>query len=138
MNAARARHLLRRVPTALEAAVLLTGASVGVRVLPSVRTTRLLGRPGPVVAEDRGRPDPRAWVVGAAVERVARLLPWKPKCLPQAIAARAMLRRRGIPSHGHLGVVGTEPLSAHAWVTVDGRVVQGGPVAHATEVALLR
>ncbi len=49
-----------------------------------------------------------------------------------------MLRRRGIASAGHLGVVGTAPLSAHAWVTVRGRVVQGGPVTHATEVALLR
>lgn len=73
--------------------------------------------------------------MGRAVERVARVLPWRPKCLPQAIATRWMLRRRGISSVGHLGVTDTQPMAAHAWVTVSGAVVQGGPVAHATEVA---
>lgn len=69
---------------------------------------------------------------------MAAILPWRPKCLAQAIATRIMLRRRGIDSRGHLGVVDTQPMSAHAWVTVGEEVVQGGPVDHATELAVLR
>ena len=68
------------------------------------------------------------------VERVARILPWRPRCLPQAIATRRMLNRRMITNRGHLGVVGTAPLSTHAWVTVDGAVVQGGPISHVREL----
>jgi hypothetical protein len=32
-------------------------------------------------------------------------------------------------------VTSTEPPEAHAWVTVDGVVVQGGPVNQVTELA---
>ena len=99
----------------------------------------LLGTPhatsspeAPVSAESS--PDSRAARVGRAVERVARVLPWRPPCLPQAIATRRMLRRRHISSRGHLGVVGTAPLSTHAWVTVHGAVVQGGPLPHVEEL----
>lgn len=74
-------------------------------------------------------------LVGRAVTRVARRLPWHPACLPQAVATRAMLRRRGIECVSHVGVVRTEPFQAHAWVTVNGCVVQGSPITHATELA---
>ena len=66
------------------------------------------------------------------------MLPWRPNCLPQAIATRAMLRRRRIACDAHLGVLSTSPFEAHAWITVRGHVVQGGPVTGATEVAALR
>ena len=49
-----------------------------------------------------------------------------------------MLRRRGVACVAHLGVTGTEPFAAHAWITVRGTVVQGGPVRKAVEVARLR
>jgi hypothetical protein len=53
------------------------------------------------------------------------------------MAARGMLRRRGIPGELHLGIASTAPLSAHAWLTVGGHVVQGGPVRHFTPLATL-
>lgn len=122
-----------------EAAVALTLATVGIRALPRRTRARLLGTAS-AVREDvaAGAVDPRARGVGRAVERVASALPWHPSCLPQAIATRAMLTRRRIPSEGHLGIVSRAPLQAHAWVTVDGRVVQGGPVTDATELAAFR
>lgn len=113
----------------------LSVASLAVRLLSSSSTTRLLGRPLHASVEERRRPGLRAARVGRAVECVAAVLPWRPVCLPQALAVRLMLRRRRIPCRCHLGVVQTSPFTAHAWVTVGGSVVQGGAVGHATTVA---
>lgn len=114
-------------------------AGLAVRLLPSPRTTQLLGAPTPAAPlAPAGRPDPKAWRIGHMVSRVAGILPWQPVCLPQALATRAMLRRRGFAARSHLGVTGTAPFAAHAWVSVDGFVVVGGPVGHATEVAAFR
>jgi Transglutaminase-like superfamily len=128
-------RVLRQLGLGAEAAGLLTLATVAVKLTPGRRTPRLLGD----VNTDPDRPPDadcplEARRIGVAVERVAALLPWHPVCLPQAIATRLMLRRRGIPAQLHLGVVETSPLSAHAWVTVEGRAVQGGRV-RATRVA---
>lgn len=139
-----ARELGFKAGIGAEAAVALTLASLALRALPRRRLARLLGRPEAAAPPDTrharaaGASDARASRVGRAVERVARVLPWHPSCLPQAIATRAMLHRRGIPCEGHVGVVSMSPLEAHAWVTVDGHVVQGGPVRDATELAAFR
>ena len=127
--------LLRRSPLALEAAVFLTAASVAKCVLPGGRLTRLLGQPAHPEHCEAGPPGAEAALVGYAVSRVARLLPWHPTCLPQALAVRMMLRRRGVACVSHLGVFQTQPVKAHAWVTVNGAIVQGGPVRHIAEVA---
>jgi Transglutaminase-like superfamily len=134
----RLRLIATRGPLAAEAAISLAAASVAIRVLSRQRITRLLGRPVSPEVLVPGPPAREARAVGRAVERVAARLPWHPPCLPQAIATRWMLRRRGIGCEAHLGVTGTDPLEAHAWITVCGVVVQGGPIRHATEVALLR
>ena len=135
----RAAALVGRAGLGAEAAVALTLATLAVRAFPNRVCTRLLGQPGPVGDPAvRRAPDRRARRIGRAVERVADLLPWKPRCLPQALATRAMLRWRRIPCEGHVGIVSRSPLRAHAWVTVDGRVVQGGPVRDLTEVAAFR
>jgi hypothetical protein len=113
---------------AVEAAAQLTRASVELRLMPSSRTVRLLGPlhgggPEVPVAVDRGREAAR---VGRAVAAAAARLPWLPTCLPQALAAQRMLRRRDIPAQLHLGVTSVADPSAHAWVTVDGKPVVGG------------
>ncbi|HEU0133612.1 MAG TPA: lasso peptide biosynthesis B2 protein, partial [Allosphingosinicella sp.] len=56
--------------------------------------------------------------VGWAVTRVAAYFPASAMCLAQALAARAMLRRRGIGSLMHFGVARAEggPFEAHAWL----------------------
>jgi hypothetical protein len=69
--------------------------------------------------------------IGWAVTRAARYVPFKAVCLPQAMAARVMLKRRGVSSVMHFGAAkGTEkPFDAHAWLDAAGVEVTGYPVA---------
>jgi hypothetical protein len=106
-------------------AVLLLGLA---RLLVLTTPFRLLARwlarvPGPD-ADDAvllGR-------VRRAVTTAARNVPWNAVCLPQAMAAKAMLARRGCGSSLRLGVGfdGNGKLIAHAWLVVGGTVVVGG------------
>ena len=68
--------------------------------------------------------------VGWAVTRAARHVPFKAVCLPQAMAAQFMLRRRGVPSVMHFGATKSveKPLNAHAWLDAGGIEVTGYPV----------
>jgi hypothetical protein len=63
--------------------------------------------------------------VGWAVAVAARRTPWRSLCLEQAIAAKMMLRRRGIASTMYLGVT-ARPVHAHAWVRIGDLNVTGG------------
>jgi len=66
------------------------------------------------------------WVSWAVETAAARGL-IAAACLPRALAACAMLRRRGIPCRLHLGVARNgENLAAHAWVEVEHEKVVGG------------
>lgn len=70
--------------------------------------------------------------VREAVETAARNAPWNAVCLPQAMAAKAMLARRGHGSSFHLGANydGRGRLIAHAWLEAGGSVIvsaQGVP-----------
>jgi hypothetical protein len=62
-----------------------------------------------------------------AVTVAARNVPWNAACLPQAMAAKAMLARRGCGSAFHLGANcdGRHTLTAHAWLEAGGTVVVG-------------
>lgn len=65
--------------------------------------------------------------VRKAVTTAARNVPWNAVCLPQAMAAKAMLARRGCGSAFHLGADfdAQGKLIAHAWLVVGGTVVVG-------------
>jgi hypothetical protein len=83
--------------------------------------------PRPLVAEE----------VGWAVTRAARHVPFNAVCLPQAMAARIMLKRRGVDSVLHFGArigqdkIGRDkPIDAHAWLDAAGVEVTGYPVAN--------
>ncbi len=76
-----------------------------------------------------------------AIRMTAPSMPFRAVCLQQAIAARAMLDRRGIASVLHLGVSSAAgspknaALEAHAWLDAGGLWVTGYPVDPAlTEV----
>jgi Transglutaminase-like superfamily len=76
--------------------------------------------------------------VSWAVTRVARYVPFRAVCLPQAMAAHNMLRRRGVASIMHFGAAKgqTKPLDAHAWLDAAGVEVTGYPVEERlTEIA---
>lgn len=69
--------------------------------------------------------------IGWAVTSAARYVPFRAVCLQQALAAHAMLRRRGIPSVMHFGVArgADDSLQAHAWLDASGVQVTGYPIA---------
>lgn len=67
--------------------------------------------------------------IGWAVTTAARHLPFRAVCLPQAMAAWMMLRRRGVPSVIHFGASkGADVLATHAWLDAAGIEVTGFPV----------
>jgi hypothetical protein len=61
-----------------------------------------------------------------AMHHAQRVVP-KATCLPQAVAAEALLTRGGLPAHLQIGVKKTSDgkITAHAWVESDGRIVVG-------------
>jgi hypothetical protein len=66
-----------------------------------------------------------------AILTVARYGLFSFVCFPQALAAHAMLRRRGISSIMHYGVrrSADRRLRAHTWLEVDHRMLLGGESA---------
>lgn len=126
-------HSFRALPAreralTLEAACLLALAALLLALLPFRHIARWLGS---LDGEQEAETDPAmARAVSRAVGRAARHLPWHPVCLPQALAARSMLQRRGIPSTLHFGVrlEGEDrTMRAHAWVTTGATGVVGVP-----------
>jgi Transglutaminase-like superfamily len=122
-----------------EAAVCLLAARVALIFLPF---PRLAQRFGTLVSPS----DPRiqnasvdadsdqaliATDVGWAVTCAARYVPFKAVCLPQAMVAHRMLRRRGVPSVIHFGAAKGEikALDIHAWLDAAGVEVTGYPIA---------
>ena len=69
--------------------------------------------------------------IGWAVRRMAGYVPFRSVCLQQALAGKAMLRRRGIASALHLGVATGASrgvaMKAHAWLDAAGVKVTGWP-----------
>jgi hypothetical protein len=73
-----------------------------------------------------------------AVMIAARNVPFRPVCLPQAMAAKFMLARRGYPSILHLGVGknGATDLIGHAWLESGTTIVVGeAGIADVTPIA---
>jgi hypothetical protein len=63
-----------------------------------------------------------------ALATAGQRTPFRATCLIEALAAEAMLRRRGDDARFRLGVVrpSDNGLAAHAWVELDGEVIVGG------------
>jgi hypothetical protein len=63
--------------------------------------------------------------VSWAIRVISFRLPGRNTCLAQALAAAAMLHRRGIPCTLNLGVARNRTLTAHAWLLCDNVVLTG-------------
>jgi hypothetical protein len=122
----------------IEAVLLLAASRVALIAIPFPVLARRLGHfvppsdPRVNGANHRSAQEAeRAAEIGWAVARAARYAPFKAVCLPQAMAARVMLKRRGIASVMHFGAAkGTKkPLDTHAWLDAAGVEVTGYPVA---------
>ncbi len=121
----------------LEAFATLLAARVSLALLPVRWIFRWLERPlrHPAAAGQRdasaaGRPDV-VERIRWAVLTVARYGPLSFVCFPQALAAHAMLRRRGVGSVMHYGVrrSADRQMRAHTWLEVDNRMLLGGESA---------
>ena len=119
----------RSLPTSdrslfLIALLAIASVRVGMWLTSFRRLHRSLAR----IARPTGSPDPTPGEVdriGWAVCSAARFVPGA-TCLPQALAAEAILRRRGHPADLRLGVKrGDDGVEAHAWVESYGRVIVG-------------
>jgi hypothetical protein len=120
LSTRRRRHLI-------EAAVMLAVAGLAVRLLKPATVFAWAKRPPRRVR--RFVSDEIGWVSWAV--EAAGATPWlRSLCLPKALAAQAMLRRRGIPSRVCLGVARKgDQLTAHAWTEAGDQVVVGGDEA---------
>lgn len=127
----------RRRALLVEAALWLALARIALLAVPFPMLARRLGDfvppsdPRTRTAARRAEDAALASEIGWAVTRAARSGPFRAVCLPQAMAARVMLGRRGVASVMHFGAArGKEkPLDTHAWLDAAGVEVTGYPVA---------
>ena len=125
---------------AVEALVLLAIARLALVVIPFPRLARLIGTfvlpqdPRVALAHAGAAPVQAelATTIGRIVLLAANAAPFRAVCLPQALAARAMLSRRGIASVLSFGAArGDDKLfETHAWLDAAGVEVTGYPVAN--------
>ena len=107
-----------------EAAAMLIAARLAVWLLPASWLFAFVDRPMRHLR--RFAADEADWVAWA-VDRMAAPERLDTLCLPRALAAHVMLRRRGIANRLCLGVArNVGDLDAHAWVEVGGKVIVGG------------
>lgn len=110
-----------------EAAVMLIFARLAVHFLPPARLFAWANRPPCRI--NRFAVDEATWI-SWAIESVSARAFMNAHCLPRALAAHAMLRRRGIASRLCLGVARQKSeVIAHAWVEIDQDKIIGGAEA---------
>ncbi len=111
---------------------MLIAARLALRLLPSAWLFAWADRgPKRICRFPADEADWIAWAVEHVGSRTGAL------CLPRALAAHAMLRRRGIASRLCLGVARSgDEVAAHAWVEVgDSKIVGGEEAAGFTRLA---
>jgi hypothetical protein len=129
MKIATMRRVYRR-----EAAVMLVLARLAVRFVPPAHLFAWANRLPRRIR--RFATDEANWIAWAVEDRAARR--WtNAQSLPRALAAHAMLRRRGIASRLCLGVArDSAEIAAHAWVEIGrDKVVVGAGAARFTRLA---
>lgn len=129
----RLSHFLRRPwrdqSLFIQAYLLLGLARLAINALPFPKLTKYLG-----VSKVESSADlpvlhlEEARRVAWAVRSASRYTPWKSNCFPQAIAAKYLLKRKGIASTLYLGAAfkARTELEAHAWLRCGPFYVTGG------------
>ncbi len=110
----------------VEAAAWLAVARLAILALPFRRIAPRLGR----AMNESPASEPRLELgrrVGWAISVASRYAPWRTRCLEQAVAAKAMLRRRGVASTLYLGLARRDAGGeAHAWLRCGETILTGG------------
>ena len=126
----------------MEAAASIALVWAALRVVPFLNLLRLLDRwvALPIARKrEPANPNAVASVTWAVTTASARFSP--ATCLVQALAAVAMLRRRGLTCQLRIGVrtrscARGAPIDAHAWVECEGRIAIGD-LDHLSELAVM-
>ena len=106
-----------------EAFVMFIFARLAVRLIAPARIFAWVVRPMRRASRFSG--DEVGWI-NWAVDTIVAKSSGNNLCLPQALAAHAMLRRRGIASRLCLAVAREQhELTGHAWIEVEGHAVIG-------------
>jgi len=125
---------LAMVPVAL---LLLGLARLAILLVPFKHYSRLLGAKqsgAPLPAALENAQSAKARSIGRTVRATAAITPWNAVCLPQAIAAAALLRMARVPYAVYFGLAKDgydprkDPMRAHAWLQAGERIVTGGPL----------
>lgn len=134
---------LALVPVAL---VLLGCARLAIAVLPLRAYRSWLGHPATEFRNSKehdARADSLARAIGRTVRATATVAPWRADCLPQAMAAAALLRSMGIAYRLSIGwtdeaaKLDDGPMLAHAWIESGDRIVTGAPLEPALKPRLV-
>ncbi len=108
---------------------MLVLARLAVRLVAPARLFAWANRPPRRIRRFAG--EEASWIAWA-VEDVGARVWMNASCLPRALAAHAMLRRRGIASRLCLGVARAgDALAAHAWVEIGADKIVGAAEAAA-------
>jgi hypothetical protein len=106
----------------VQAAALQLGAAAALLACRFGVARRAVARANPARTVGPEHADRVAWAIAATSSR----LPFVVGCLPQALAAEALLRANGIDANTRIGVGGAGADSfAHAWVEHAGRTIVG-------------
>lgn len=91
-------------------------------------STRSTLRLRPVAPRGRKATDAERTRAVCNAVATATCLYWKPvMCLQRSICTARLVRARGVPAHLVIGYR-PDPFLSHAWVEVDGRVVNDSPI----------
>ena len=92
------------------------------RVIARMMNTPIIKRRNGLAIEIEG---PR---ISTAIRRAGRRSPWRTMCFEQALAARFLLRRRGMGATITFGVCKAETgkINAHAWLDCESKRITGG------------
>ncbi len=114
----------------LQAVALLGVSRLLIKLVSFRRLERFLGQRLTESAPDLPAGDlARVRSVAKAIRQVSPHTPWTSNCFPQALAAKTMLRWRGIDSTLYLGArfdESTAELAAHAWLRSGPLYLTGG------------
>lgn len=121
----------RDIGLVVQVYLLLGITRLAINTLPFTRLEKWLGQRLVETANEAPLADLRqARKIGWAIRAVSPYTPWKSNCFPQALTAKLLLRRRGIPSTLYMGVAFKQEenaaLEGHAWLRCGPLFVTGG------------
>lgn len=107
---------------------LLTWHVIG-KVLPLEWYKRFFGkRVNQTPMLTNSTPSPAALKISYTIIRSAQIVPWRPVCYPQALAAKSMLKLRGLNSVLYFGAASGNSqrlIKLHCWIAHRGVILTG-------------